>query len=139
MQISAGIFEKAWYRCFGSDVPIGCNITKVKLHIGVQQQEEEDDNLLSVLRNLQNLDLEERTTKERGQRPKGLERNSLRCLVTMPVLPGYGRHFAQTALVSVQYQYLSINAKGCRISPRSIPRNLVFRIHADLFDCSVRH
>ena len=58
------IFEKAWIRCFGSDVPVGVNVDRR------QAQVEEDDGFTTMLDRLQRLDIQEGLTKkERKAQP----------------------------------------------------------------------
>lgn len=55
-------FEKAWYQCFGPDVPVGCNIDKEEGYIRAQYAMDDAD-ISSLMGALQSLDLKGRTTK----------------------------------------------------------------------------
>ena len=63
------LFEKAWDHCFGSEVPVGCNIDRRESRTEAQHGTNNDE-FFFMLHSLQSLDLEEGTIKRtlRAQR-----------------------------------------------------------------------
>lgn len=90
------IFDKAWNQCFGSEVPVGHNIDEMESRVGTQYGTDDED-FSSMLRSLQNLDLEG-GTKAKIQRA-GTE---------------FASHYGSDARVTERWQAL---CQDCGVNP----------------------
>ncbi len=92
-------FEKAWYECFGSDVPVGCNIDKGASRVGARRTTN-DEVFSPILLGLKNLDLGTKATK------KGMKHRE--------VGPEFATHYGADASVKERRQAL---CRDCGVDP----------------------
>ncbi len=92
------IFEKAWDQCFGSEVPVGCNIDQGESLVGAQYDTDNKE-FSCVLRSLQSLDLDRGTKKRARVRRVGTE---------------FASHYGSDASITERWQAL---CRDCGINP----------------------
>ena len=92
-------FEKAWDQCFGPDIPVGCNIDRKEDYIRAQYATDHPD-FSSMMRALQSLDLEGRTTK--------------RTVKTQRVVTEFAAHYGSNDRVIEKWQAL---CQDCGVNP----------------------